>query len=181
MYQLFKRPINFVFAILMLGVLPACRYFYGSCYGNDLNEAREETWWYAENAINFFVDTLSGSNNYAIVEGEDIIFQYYHANEDCKSVVDDEFAEVVYFQLPDSITSFSYCDSALLNIYCIYDVQAFFGMNPYYNVTQGCISGEKIDSDTWKVHIDITVNIPLDASGVKTVTSDNLYDLSGDY
>ncbi len=178
LFFLFALASAFVFTLFSM---QSCKLLWGDCWGGDLNLAYTDLYFYKDNQLQFSEDTLSGVVMYTVEPGTDLVFEYFHANDECKSVTDDEFAESVLFQIPAGTASFLYCDSDLQQINCIYEVFSFFIGEPYYPVVKGCIQGNQLNEHTWHIEMDVTVQIPLDDTGEQRVYVSDDFVVSDQY
>jgi hypothetical protein len=97
-----------------------------------------------------------------IVDGDKLVFSYNLYTDPYENTVDDEYTEVIVFEISPEISSFR------LEIEDFVNAQAFYYRScntcpvkyGYNNITDGFIEGTKTSDTEWQLEADIVVNIP---------------------
>lgn len=107
------------------------------------------------------VDTITSDyirERYVTEDGDDIVFTFKQLKGFDNEVYDDEYTDIIRFEVPASATEFSYKGHTLLQAKVIYGAQGAWGGVSDRSVTEGIVSGKKIGDKTWEVMI--SVNVP---------------------
>ncbi len=102
-------------------------------------------------------------------EGDGIVFQMVNRTEGDLAIADDEFTNILVFELNNSMNSFSAEDGELeiMNMHyrtiCYCDQQH----TAFKIITSGCIQGEKQSDGTWFVQGKLDIDSPNGISLVK--------------
>jgi len=93
-----------------------------------------------------------------VTQGNNLVFTYEYEAEDEINIADDEYAEVIQFEIEPTLTAFSYSDNELDEIKAVYSEYCFCAFFDEEKNTspQGTISGKKISETQWDIAIDVT-------------------------
>jgi len=93
-----------------------------------------------------------------VVPGSALVFTYKKETEGEKKVADDEFTEIIRFEIEPTLSEFSYSDNELSDLKAVYSISCFCSFDdPLKNtLPQGTISGKKISETQWDISIDVT-------------------------
>ncbi|MFI5164903.1 MAG: hypothetical protein ACHQHP_06625 [Bacteroidia bacterium] len=101
-----------------------------------------------------------------IIDGKNLVFEYYMRADDYDDIADDEYMERVVFEVPAKATSFYYHDSTLR---AAFYRGCFCPDRGWHALGDGFIKGKKINATTWQVEIDaMTKATPNRTSGPVT-------------
>lgn len=101
-------------------------------------------------------DTTYLRNDYAIIDGGSLVFEYNHYAAQCDYALDDEWGEKLIFELPDSVSNFEYTDSMLTTINCHYQQYGAWVRHNCYPVNSGLLKGEKLSNGIWEISAIVT-------------------------
>lgn len=101
----------------------------------------------------------AAGNQYQVVAGSDIVFEYSHVFRDCPELSDDDGTDNLVFQIPAGATSFTYTDAALASIKCYSQVSCFCAFTDAIAVNQGTVSGTLSAPNTWNVGVNVSVSV----------------------
>jgi len=140
--------VSIVFFILL---------FLLSCKKGDLSNCTKDTYAY-EILPASKLDTIvnQGGFYYQINPGNNLVFRYTHTGPDCKNIADEEYSEILVFQVPSGLTSFEYKNDQLKNAFCFFNRVCFCPLNTI-SVNTGSIKGTKTSSTKWNVEIDVEI------------------------
>lgn len=94
-----------------------------------------------------------------IEEGDNLVFKYLFTRSQDDDISDDEYSEVIIFQIDANAEEFDFTNDELASVFTYFDQYCFC---PYYGSIQiidGNISGVKVDSQNWDITIDVTFSI----------------------
>ncbi|MRI01663.1 hypothetical protein GH721_14055 [Kriegella sp. EG-1] len=95
--------------------------------------------------------------NSTIENGNNIVFTYEYIADDAEIIADDEYSEIIRFEIEPGLTEFNYTDeelSAISTVYSEYCFCAFFDESKNTS-PKGSISGKKISETQWDITIDV--------------------------
>jgi len=122
----------------------------------------EETYSYTfqENAQLTIEPYYEGSymKNGTVTQGNNLVFTYRYEAEDEINVADDEYSEVIQFEIEPTSNEFDYSDNELVGIKAVYTESCFCDFTDETKNTspQGNIRGKKISETEWDISIDVT-------------------------
>jgi len=87
--------------------------------------------------------------------GNKLVFEYRYSTEGRPEIADDEFTEVVYFELEPNTENFSINEENFEVTKTFLGKFCFCGRTGYFQVTSGEINGEKIGDLQWNVSLDV--------------------------
>lgn len=109
-------------------------------------------------------DSLLGARA-EVISGDNLVFTYQYVYADRKNVFDDEYSEIIIFEVAKEENTFSVSNADLQDIKAMYRQSCFcpseIGL-PFYKIIEGEISGKEISKKKWEVELDITVDIGFD-------------------
>ena len=162
-----------------------------SCNEDDCIPIRQEMSWSSNKTIEIdsqvttfmVLDSLVDLIEYRIKDGENLLFEYRKISNICDPEIADAVSSVTFSMIipADSINSFSYNDSEILQTYAYVSAFAAPDGLPDQSVKEGEIHGTKIDENTWQ--ISVAVVSTLQAYGesvgdeVRTITFDEVFTL----
>jgi len=133
-----------------------------SCDNNDdLNNCQPETVifeWESDKQITFEFNDEAQRNYYQVANGNKLVFNYIHIGAQCDDIIDDEWAEILIFQIENNIEEFEFVDEEILSTNCFYFQSGAWVSGQQQNVKKGFIRGEKISENTWEISVNIETN-----------------------
>lgn len=110
--------------------------------------------WVTNKKIVVEFDTTYQRNNYTIVDGNKLLFDYNHSGAQCDYISDDEWGERLVFQI-DTNTNFEFKDDEILSTNCFYQQYGAWVNHNQYQIKNGIIKGEKISANKWQITVNI--------------------------
>ena len=95
-------------------------------------------------------------NEYVIVDGENILFQYNHSGAQCDDVYDDEWGEGLTFVISNESTDFEFANEEIVDIKCFYQQYGAWVRHNQYQIKDGIIKGKRISENKWKINVSVT-------------------------
>ncbi|HMC02351.1 MAG TPA: hypothetical protein VKN14_15030 [Flavobacteriaceae bacterium] len=142
--------------ILLSLMLLTC---FASCdSGENENDCQPETVasnWNIEKEIIVEFDTEFERNNYSVVNGNKLLFEYNHTGAQCDHIIDDEWGEKLIFQVENNNADFEFVDDEILLTNCFYQQYGAWVNHNQYQVKNGTIKGEKISENKWEIIVNI--------------------------
>ncbi|MBD0824838.1 hypothetical protein [Aestuariibaculum marinum] len=142
--------------IYLLFILTNC--FLSCNNDDDENDCHPETIlsnWNTQKEIVIEFDTEFNRNNYNIVDGNKLLFEYNHIGAQCDHIIDDEWQENLVFQIENTSVAFEYIDNDLLLTNCYYQQLGAWVNHNQYQVKNGTIKGEKLSENEWKIIVNV--------------------------
>jgi len=99
----------------------------------------------------FSQSAIDLNENLGVVNGDKNVFQMVRSTEGDDAIADDEFTNILVFDLDESQNSFSVDDGDLANMNVHYRTFCFCSTVDFRPVTIGCLQGEKQADGTWFV------------------------------
>lgn len=94
----------------------------------------------------------------AIETGNNIVFEHKFVADDEEGIADDEYYEIIRFEIDANLTEFSYANKALTNInpvlskYCY----CYFPTSPEKSVAPtGSVTGKKQSNNKWEINLNL--------------------------
>lgn len=112
----------------------------------------------SEKEITFEFNEDAQRNHYQVVNGNKLVFHFNHVAAQCDDIIDDEWGEILIFQIEDNIQEFEFIDDEILSTNCFYYQYGAWVSGHQQNVQKGLIKGVKTSDNTWEVIIDIETN-----------------------
>lgn len=116
-------------------------------------------------------DTISKDDireRYIIEDGNNIVFTFRHIKDDTNAL-DDEYVDVLRFEVEQGATEFSFDNNTLKNSTVVYNAWGAWSGVADVLVTDGFISGKKVDGKTWDVLISVAVPTYNEGSQMKNL------------
>jgi len=128
-----------------------------SCNSDDSTNCNPEiitTNWSKNKAILVEYNADSQRNKYSITEGENDVFEYTLIGAECPDIYDDEWGEILTFEISEEANNFEYSDEGITHTKCFFR-QFGAWVNRQYEIKNGMIKGEKLSEDEWKITVSI--------------------------
>ncbi len=109
----------------------------------------------AEKEIIVEFDNQYKRNNYSVIDGNKLLFKYYHVGAQCDFISDDEWGEELTFQVEKNSANFEFVDDEILLTNCFYQQFGAWVMHSQYPIKNGMIKGEKISGNEWRITVNI--------------------------
>lgn len=155
----------FVIWLLIFAGLP-------SCNKNDDKNCHPETVnakWVQGKDIVVNYNTEYQRNEYSIVDGENILFEYNHSGAQCDDRVDDEWGEIFTFIINKETTNFELSNADILGIKCFYQEYGAWVRNNQYQIKDGMVKGKKISENKWEISVSVLTTPLLPNDQPKTI------------
>ncbi|SDS45406.1 hypothetical protein [Gramella sp. MAR_2010_147] len=94
-----------------------------------------------------------------VQSGNKLVFEYRYSTEGRPEIADDEFTEVVYFELDPATENFTINQDSFESTQSYLGKFCFCGRTGYFPITSGEINGEKTGSLQWRVSLDVNALI----------------------
>ncbi len=117
------------------------------------------------------IDTISKDRiyeHYVIEDGDKIVFTFQHRRDDTNAY-DDEYVDIIRFEVEQDATSFSFDDNTFKNSTVVYNAWGAWSGVTDVLVTDGFISGKKVGDKTWDVLISVAVPTYNESSQMKNL------------
>lgn len=101
-----------------------------------------------------YIDTMIYAS-LGVVAGENYVFKYMYTYSDEVEVVDDEYAESFFIEIPVSGDTFSYEGDELEGLNSAFNYYCYCPTLGLTKADSGRISGTKIDDSHWKIELDV--------------------------
>ncbi|MBD0833475.1 hypothetical protein [Aestuariibaculum sediminum] len=116
--------------------------------------------WKVNKEIKVDFNSEFNRNDYSIIEGNKLLFEYNHSGAQCDHFIDDEWGEKLIFHIEISQTKFEYNENDILLTNCFYQQYGAWVNHNKYEIKNGILKGEKISDSTWEITVNI-YTIPL--------------------
>lgn len=156
-----KRTIFFLFSILLIlsackkeeDKVPTCEDCNFTCLGQSepnvyTNDCQDN--WTCSFKV-FSASSIDLDENLGVVSGNKNVFQMIRSTEGDPMIADDEYTNVLVFDLAEDQNSFSVEDSDLAMMRVHYRSLCFCSEVDFKPVTTGCLQGEKQADGSWFV------------------------------
>ncbi len=110
----------------------------------------------------FFVATIDTGNKQ--------VFEYNFDSPSDPQIADSGFSEIIIFEIQSDIEEFNLKNEELNNINAFYRAICFCPNTESVRISEGTISGKKINSTSWTIQID--VKIDLDSKNIDSTIID---------
>lgn len=94
-------------------------------------------------------------NEYNILNGENILFEYNHSGAQCDDILDDEWGEKLTFIINKETTDFELKDGDVINIKCFYQEYGVWVNHNQYQIKEGTIKGKKLSENIWEINVSV--------------------------
>lgn len=91
-----------------------------------------------------------------ITSGSKTVFKYQYSIDPEEWIADDEYAEEILFEIEPGIDAFLISGSDLKRSTALFGQYCFCTWAGNIPITTGCIKGEKINDEEWKIDINIS-------------------------
>lgn len=107
---------------------------------------------------------ISTEEGQGVVSGDKTVFQMIRSTEGDPMIADDEFTEILVFEIPSSQERFSE-DASELSLQVNFKRVCFCANVMFNPIVEGCLQGEKQEDGTWFVqaYLDGDVEFGIDA------------------
>lgn len=132
-----------------------------SCYKDCLPD--QHSFSFTDNSELSLIPTDSTINfNYQVntIDGEHLVFTYQFDRAQCENTFDDEYSELLQFEIDKDADVFSFQDSTLEEAKLIF-IRSGAWIFDNALVESGMISGQKKANNKWEIDVDI--QLPLDS------------------
>jgi hypothetical protein len=126
------------------------------CNKNNCNPEITIPTWYEGKEIVVTYDSIYQRNEYNIEDGVNILFEYNHAGQQCDDVYDDEWGEILTFEIDKKIIDFEFVDSNIITTKCFYQEYGAWVRHNRYQIKDGIIKGKKISEDKWEITVSVS-------------------------
>jgi hypothetical protein len=157
------------------GLLPECQDCNLTCiaegdqdvFSNTCRNNYTCTFKWQENAqLDYSANTAAQIN-----PGDKLVFSVRIETDGHEGIADDEFTDLVYFEIDPSMDSFS-VESGELNLINARYRQACYCGDTGFKIPEGCIQGQRIDADHWQIQANLTIEY---ASWTKALKIDAVF------
>lgn len=102
---------------------------------------------------------LDYSDNTAaqINPGNKLVFTAQIETEGHEGIADDEFTDLLYFEIAPSMNSFS-AEGEELSLLNVRYRRACYCLNRELIIPEGCMQGQRIDADHWQIQANLTID-----------------------
>jgi len=121
----------------------------------DCHPERKDSTWTEGKTILFEYNTEYERNEYSIVEGENLLFEYNHRGAQCDNIFDDEWGEILAFNVEEGITEFEFVDEEILEINCFYREYGAWVSGIRHQVKNGVIRGKLLFGGNWAITVSV--------------------------
>lgn len=136
--------------------------YFSSCISEETeNDCQPEmiiSNWDSEKEIKIEYDTEFKRNNYSIIAGNKLVFDYNRTGAQCDHIMDDEWGEKFIFEVENNIDDFEFIDNEILLTNSFYQQYGAWVNHNQYQVKKGSIKGEKISKKKWKITVSVETN-----------------------
>jgi len=94
---------------------------------------------------------------YPVSDGTNNVFEYNHSGAQCDYIMDDEWGELLTFEINKDLDVFEYEDNEILLTNCFYQEYGAWVSHIQSPISKGILKGEKISKNVWKISATITV------------------------
>ncbi len=90
-----------------------------------------------------------------IESGSNLVFQYKYLFDDDSVIIDDEYSEIIKFEIESGIDNFIISGDDLKKSNAVVGVFSLLPDGGYHWITSGCIKGVKINENEWQIDMNI--------------------------
>jgi hypothetical protein len=105
------------------------------------------------------VNDLQDVNIGRIVDGEKTVFKFKFNTPEDILIPDANYVEAILFEIDSGTGDFFIKEDQLSNHNVLFGKLCLCTGQGYHRVESGCVKGEKLDENTWKVDINISLTI----------------------
>ncbi len=131
-----------------------------SCSNEETDDCDVENYqynWSTEKSIAKDYNTEIERFDFTVTVGTNNVFEYNHSGAQCDYILDDEWGELLSFEINKDLTIFEYKDDEILQTNCFYQEYGAWVSHIQSAISKGVIKGEKSGNNTWKISGTITV------------------------
>ena len=131
---------------------------FSSCDKKDDENCHPETVkanWTSGKEINVNYNPEYQRNDFSIVKGENILFEYNHSGAQCDNIIDDEWGEKLTFIINRATTDFELLNGDLIDIKCFYQQYGAWVRLNQYQIKDGSLKGKKISDNQWEINVSV--------------------------
>ena len=139
----FKKPFLFLIFIICI-----------SCNLNNNITPKSFTYEFSENS-QIVINNDQGYEFISIEGGESLVFKYRYTADDDEEIADDEYSEILYFEIDKNLNNFSYSNDDLLNLQMYMQRFCFCPSIPIIQISIGNIFGTKQSNGNWNISLSI--------------------------
>lgn len=110
----------------------------------------------------FAKDEYNGYKN-----GKNIVFQMITSTEGDERIADDEFTNILVFEIPSDQSSFKVTEQELTSMNVHYKTVCFCANVEFIAASAGCMQGEKQSDGSWFIQGSLTIPFPYGDQEVK--------------
>lgn len=148
-----KGKINYM---KKLAILILISLFLISCSSSDDDvENPENTDYIVYQNASLVINETENGTFMEVEDGDKLVFEYKYSTEGQPEIADDEFTEVVYFELDHNTGDFTLDESDFEATRTYLGRFCFCGNTGFFPVTSGIIEGEKTGDLRWNVTLDV--------------------------
>ena len=113
------------------------------------------TFSYFENSrINIYED--KNKLNAAVIEpGDKIVFQFRYRKKDDPMIIDDEFTQLIQFEIDSKVSEFVISGIDLKKCNAVVAYLCFCPYGGFHYATDGCIQGTKLNDQSWEIKMHL--------------------------
>jgi len=140
-----------IFSVVLVLLLVACN---NSDDNDGINP--ESVVYEFQNDSQIILGISQTGNVFEIEPGTNTVFRYTFNSEDVINIADDEYTEIIHFEVDGSLDSFSYSNSALQAQNLFIRRLCFCTSNDFVFADIGSVSGTKLANGNWDISISMT-------------------------
>ncbi|MBT8279491.1 MAG: hypothetical protein KJO41_10845 [Bacteroidia bacterium] len=129
------------------------------CGSDDTIPSRKEYNLYQSASV--LVETFDEEIIASIGEGEDLVFEYRFISENDPDISDEEYSNVILFEIDPLLNEFSVTDAELQSISAYFTRYCFCNLHSI-PISNGSIHGTKLSTTKWNISIHVTVDLGFD-------------------
>lgn len=127
------------------------------CDSND--DANQEFFTFKTNSQIVLTEIIEDQYLANIDVGDNLVFIYEFVEDDEPDISDDEYTERIIFEIDPELSSFNITDVSLAQLNMYFNRFCFCPNIASIQVLSGTAKGSKINSEKWKITLDITFEI----------------------
>ncbi|UZO80383.1 hypothetical protein NBT05_15675 [Aquimarina sp. ERC-38] len=96
-----------------------------------------------------------------IESGNKLVFEYTFDSPSDPQIADSGFSEEIIFEIESDMEEFSLNNESLEDINAFYRATCFCSNIQSVRITEGTISGKKLNATSWEIQIDVKINLDI--------------------